>query len=79
MDINDSAEVSTPNRLNTAALTDLLSLAEHPLIVGDEVVLQDGARRPAFVVQSVNDNGTFDIRDKEGVEVRCGVQRAEAA
>ena len=78
VDINDSAEVSTANRLNTTALADLLSLAEHPLIVGDEVVLQDGARRPAFVVQSVNDNGTFDLREKEGVGVRCGVQRADA-
>ena len=78
VDINDRSEVSTANRLNTAALADLLSLAEHPLIVGDEVVLQDGAQRLAFVVQSVNDNDTFDLREKEGVGVRCGVKRAEA-
>ena len=78
VDINDSADVLTPNRLNTEALAGVLSLAEHQLTVDDEVVMQDGPRRRAFKVDSVNENGTFDLRENEGAGVRRGVQRAEA-
>ena len=78
VDINDNANVSAAHRLNTAALAELLSLAEHPLAVGDAVFIQDGPRRPAFKVERVNDDGTFDLREKDGERVRSGVARAEA-